>query len=117
MEHIPISKVCTAAVQVVAEAMNCTANIAKGLRKNYKGPAMTLCSGRLPKLPPPSSATHLAHILHPLSSPSMHDVLHEQQQPGIASRAHNGGILRVEVGIMCPVVIGCYVLAPTATLL
>lgn len=32
-------------VQVVAEAMNCTANIAKGLRKDYKGPAMSLCPG------------------------------------------------------------------------
>jgi hypothetical protein len=36
---------CALYVQVVAEAMNCTANIAKGLRKDYKGPAMTLCSG------------------------------------------------------------------------
>lgn len=35
------------ALQVVAEAMNCTANIAKGLRKDYRGAAMTLCPGEL----------------------------------------------------------------------
>ena len=38
---------CSCLLQVVAEAMNCTANIAKGLRKDYKGAAMTLCSGEL----------------------------------------------------------------------
>jgi hypothetical protein len=36
---------CNVCAQVVAEAMNCTANIAKGMRKDYKGPAMSLCPG------------------------------------------------------------------------
>jgi hypothetical protein len=39
---------CAGDLQVVAEAMNCTANIAKGLRKDYRGAAMTLCPGKRP---------------------------------------------------------------------
>lgn len=33
-------------VQVVAEAMNCLANIAKGMRKDYRGPAASFCPGQ-----------------------------------------------------------------------
>jgi hypothetical protein len=36
-------------IQVVAEAINCTANLAKGLRKEYSGPARTLCPGGCPR--------------------------------------------------------------------
>lgn len=32
-------------LQVVAEAILCVANIAKGLRREYKGPAMSMCPG------------------------------------------------------------------------
>lgn len=41
--------------------MNCTANIAKGLRRDYKGAAMSLCPGWLPEAAPaPCRAMHAA---------------------------------------------------------
>eukprot|EP00775_Hariotina_reticulata_P007310 gene7310-7523_t len=47
-------------IQVVAEAINCTANIAKGLRKDYRGPAMTLCPVLLEKFKDKASVVNKA---------------------------------------------------------